>query len=266
MDIMSYNNNHNNDDKKKDKKTLYQFLDKEGFYIILFLCVCIVAVTAIWVSNQDDGQIIGENPSDQLEDLNETTLVDEPSEEDETSETVVIPKSEQEDVAAPEKEEDPAKEEQEVEPEADEETATNIREIRTMLMPVMGQYGLPYADDKLVYHKTLEQWSTHRGVDIQADEGSPVRAALEGEVIEVVNDTVMGITITIDHGDELLTRYSNLSTDAMVKIGDQVSKGQIISGVGRTASVKSEEGPLLHFQVIYDGRTVNPMEYLPANS
>ncbi len=264
---MSYNNNHNNDDKKKSKRSLYQFLDKEGFYIILFLCVCIVAVTAIWVSNQDS--IIGEKPSDQVEDNStDVTLVDKPSsEEEETSETIVIP---QKDKTETTKESEPTKETPKKEENDDikqeKETVSETKSFHAMIMPVVGQYGLTYADDKLVYHKTLEQWSTHRGIDIHADEGAPVRAALDGEVVEVTNDTVMGITITIEHEDELLTRYSNLSTDAMVKIGNQVKKGQIISGVGKTASIKADEGTLLHFQVIRDGKIVDPMAYLPKNN
>lgn len=131
-----------------------------------------------------------------------------------------------------------------------------------MAVPVLGKVTLPFADDKLVYHKTLEQWSTHKGIDILAQEGAPVKAALDGEVVEVVNDTIMGITITLKHSDDLLTRYSNLSTDAMVKVGDMVKKGQTISGVGRTASSKTAEGSVLHFQVLKDDQFVDPEIYL----
>ncbi len=134
--------------------------------------------------------------------------------------------------------------------------------VETMAMPVAGNLMLPFADDHLVYHKTLDQWSTHKGIDIQAAEGTPVKAALDGEVVEVVNDTIMGISIVLRHDNELLTIYSNLSTDAMVEIGEQVKKGQTISAVGKTASVKTLEGPLLHFQVFKDDKFINPEPYL----
>ncbi|GAB6086258.1 peptidoglycan DD-metalloendopeptidase family protein [Alkaliphilus crotonatoxidans] len=272
---MSFDNNQDNN-KKNQKKSLYQFLDKEGFYIILFLCVCIVAVTAIWVSNQNqDPQMVEEPP---LVDQ-EQSLVEGPSEEEEpeSSETFenVSPKkdeAEEEKTAAPEADtdEEPQSDSEEKTESDSEETAMDEAPVQggiteVMALPVIGRIGLPYADDRLVYHKTLDQWSTHKGVDILADEGTPVRAALPGEVIEVVNDTIMGITITLAHEGDVLTRYSNLSTDAMVQVGDYVTKGQIISGVGRTASIKSEEGPLLHFQVIVDSRTVDPQLYLPKN-
>lgn len=73
----------------------------------------------------------------------------------------------------------------------------------------------------------------------------------------------MGIVITLKHDEYLITRYSNLSTGAMVSVGDFVEKGQVISGVGRTSIAKSEEGPLLHFQVINDTRLVDPKLFLP---
>lgn len=273
VDFMSKDNNQN-DNKKNQKKSLYQFLDKEGFYIILFLCVCIVAVTAIWVSNQNQDPYVAEEESPLFEDPTNVTLVEEPVDEM-TKETTGVPNK---DEAVPPKNENTnpesnkvdetikVQDEKELEKETEETSMEGVKgeigNFQVMTMPVLGKIGLPFADDRLVYHKTLDQWSTHKGLDIHAEVGAPVRAALAGEVIEVINDTVMGITITIEHDENLLTRYSNLSTDAMVKVGDKITKGQIISGVGKTASVKSLEGPLLHFQVIYDGKAVDPQLYL----
>ena len=273
--VVSFDNNH--DDKKKPKRSLYNILDKEGFYIILFLCVCIVAVTAVWVSNQNQNSLIGEGePRVIEEDLPEVTLVDGASKENEesSSETAAKPVKEnnQENTneakvpnSSTNSNSTLPKEDKvnEVEKELRESTPKQVSANLAMAMPVVGKLGLPFAQDHLVYHETLEQWSTHKGIDIHADEGAPVRAVLEGEVIEILNDTIMGITISLLHDDDTITRYSNLSTDAMVKVGSMVKKGQIISGVGKTASVKTVEGPLLHFQVIKDGKAVDPQAYLP---
>ncbi len=268
---MSFDNNH--DDKKKSKRSLYNVLDKEGFYIILFLCVCIVAVTAVWVSNQNQDPLVGEDTPNRLEeDQPEVTLVEGNIEapEDSSSETVAKPAKEENESTKPQttegdKEAIPKNEENtDAEENSSEETDETVASANlVMSMPVVGTLGLPFAQDHLVYHETLEQWSTHKGIDIHAEEGAPVRAALDGEVIEVLNDTIMGITISVLHDEDTITRYSNLSTDAMVKVGAIVSKGQIISGIGTTASVKTLEGPLLHFQVIRDGKPVDPQAYLP---
>ncbi|ABR46590.1 peptidase M23B [Alkaliphilus metalliredigens QYMF] len=287
------NNNKNNNDKKKDKKTLYQFLDKEGFYIILFLCVCIVAVTAIWVSNQSGDDFISEAPEDrgpdvtlvegdgeeqeQEEDSRETAIVGESEEEGEPSEETsqnTEKLEEQEQIqeqesekpiveATPKQEEKPKTQEIIEDKDAKEEVAPTASSAQDMALPVVGKLGMSFADDRLVYHRTLEQWATHHGIDLHAEEGAPVKTVLTGEVVEVLNDSIIGITVTIDHGDGLMTRYSNLSTDAMVNVGDHVEKGKTISGVGKTSVNKREEGALLHFQVLKDNKPVDPQAYLP---
>ncbi len=283
---MSLENNNNNDRNKKEKKSLYQIMDKQGFYIILILCVAIIAATAFWVDNQGEDYFIGEGPTNPFEEdmQPEVTLVEDneaveetddaqetgkigqgkPVKEEDDEKSSDTPKNQVKQDGKDNKEDiqkDSDKEEKLEEtagPEASEETSASV----SMMVPVIGKLTLPFADDHLVYHKTLDQWSTHKGIDIQATEGSPVKAALDGEIVEVINDTIMGITITIKHNDDMLTRYSNLSTDAMVKVGDQVEKGQTISGVGKTASNKTLEGPVLHFQVLKDDKFIDPQIYL----
>ncbi|KAB3539695.1 peptidoglycan DD-metalloendopeptidase family protein [Alkaliphilus pronyensis] len=271
--------NHNNDNKKP-KRSLYNILDKEGFYIILFLCVCIVAVTGIWVSNQDPDYMLTEEPP-RLEEDPDITLVDEGESaiEESSEDTMDLNPEEnteeegQQTASADGIQSSPAtqaeleeNQQENVDNDGFEEVMAVSSELRNnMLMPVIGRRGLPFASDKLVFHQTLEQWSTHKGLDIHAEEGAPVRAVLDGEVLEILNDTIMGITITLQHDGELLTKYSNLSTDALVEVGEIVEKGQIISGVGKTASTKTIEGPLLHFQVIDNGVNVDPEIYLPKS-
>ncbi len=287
---MSSENNNNNDNKdnknKKTKKIFYQIMDKQGFYIILILCLIIVAATAFWVDNQKGDYFIGEDPTIPFgeDEQPEVILVeddeDNDKETDETKETGKIGEGKpEEDEKIPSK--DPKKDSKEKSKEKIKETPAEkdgkngktketsasgdsgeISITEDMAIPVTGKLILPFADDRLVYHKTLDQWSTHKGVDIQAAEGTPVKAVLDGEVVEILNDTIMGISIVIKHDNELLTIYSNLSTDAMVEVGEKVKKGQTISAVGKTASVKTLEGPLLHFQVLKDDKFVDPELYL----
>lgn len=287
---MSSENNNNNDNKdnknKKTKKIFYQIMDKQGFYIILILCLIIVAATAFWVDNQKGDYFIGEDPTIPFEEDEQPEVIlveddeDNDKETDETKETGKIGEGKpEEDEKIPSK--DPKKDSKEKSKEKIKETPAEkdgkngktketsasgdsgeISITEDMAIPVTGKLILPFADDRLVYHKTLDQWSTHKGVDIQAAEGTPVKAVLDGEVVEILNDTIMGISIVIKHDNELLTIYSNLSTDAMVEVGEKVKKGQTISAVGKTASVKTLEGPLLHFQVLKDDKFVDPELYL----
>lgn len=279
------NNNDNNNNNKKEKKSLYQIMDKQGFYIILILCVAIVAATALWVDSQKEDYFIGEGPTNPFEEdvQPEVTLVEENEavEDDAAQEAGRIgegkPKDDMVEAPAASSEESnqqakapatPVKEDEDHNVEEVQETAAlpdssqEASATVNMMIPVVGRLILPFADDHLVYHKTLDHWSTHKGIDIKASEGTPVKAALDGEVVEVISDNIEGIVITLKHQNDIYTRYGNLSTDAMVKVGDKVTRGQTISGVGKTASNKSLEGPLLHFQVFIDDSFVDPEIYL----
>jgi len=138
--------------------------------------------------------------------------------------------------------------------------------METMVVPVFGTAYTEFSEDTLVYSKTLDQWSTHTGIDIRAEEGSPVRAAMNGVVEELLNDPQFGLTIVINHGGEVYTRYSNLSTLDLVTINQNIKKGDVISGVGKTALYEIADDPHLHFEVIKDGKNIDPKKYLPKQS
>ena len=138
--------------------------------------------------------------------------------------------------------------------------------METMLTPVFGTICLDFSGEELVYSKTLDLWTTHQGLDIKTEEGSQVRAAMDGTISEIVNDSQWGMTIIIDHGSGIATKYSNLSTLDMVIIGQKVKKGDVISGVGKTALWEISEEPHLHFEVLKDGKNLDPKIYLPKKS
>ncbi len=109
----------------------------------------------------------------------------------------------------------------------------------------------------------MEEWTSHKGIDILAKEGGgEVKAALSGEVVEVYEDPLWGIVTIIDHGNGLMTKYANLSNKEMVKEGFKVTKGQVINRVGSSASIEMMEEAHIHFEVIKDGIHVDPKDYL----
>lgn len=138
--------------------------------------------------------------------------------------------------------------------------------LETMVVPVFGTTYTEFSEDALVYSKTLDQWSTHTGIDIKAEEGSPVRAAMDGTVAELLNDPRLGLTIIIDHGSKTYTKYSNLSTLDLVTVNQSIKKGDVISGVGKTALYEIADDPHLHFEVIKEGKSIDPKKYLPRQS
>lgn len=99
----------------------------------------------------------------------------------------------------------------------------------------------------------------HPGIDIAADEGTPVVATADGVIVESGwNSGGYGYMVDIDHGNGIITRYGHNSQLA-VSVGTAVKKGQVIAYVGNTGF---STGPHLHYEVRVNGRAVNPDKYL----
>ena len=126
------------------------------------------------------------------------------------------------------------------------------------IAPAEGSILKEYSGKGLVYSKTLDQYMVHKGIDIKGSLDAQVRAVADGTVTNVFTDDTMGITIVIDHGNDISTVYSNLSTDSMVETGDTVKQGQVISGIGDTALFECSDEAHLHFEVMKNGRNINP--------
>lgn len=101
----------------------------------------------------------------------------------------------------------------------------------------------------------------HSGLDIAADEGTPVKAVADGTVIDAGDFFFSGNMIYVDHGQGIITLYAHLS-GIDVKPGDTVRQGEIIGSVGQTGRVT---GPHLHFAVLANQTLIDPIFMLPAN-
>jgi murein DD-endopeptidase MepM/ murein hydrolase activator NlpD len=97
----------------------------------------------------------------------------------------------------------------------------------------------------------------HQGVDVRADEGTPVYAAAPGRVELTDYSSRTGLFVRIDHGNEVFTRYAHLS-EVSVAPGERVAAGQIIGRSGATGRVT---GPHLHFEVNEGGKPQDPLSY-----
>lgn len=134
--------------------------------------------------------------------------------------------------------------------------------VTSLISPVGGNVLKKHSDTELSYSKTMEDWRLHKGVDISAPIGTTVIASATGEVSECYTDTACGVTIIIDHGNGLSTKYSNLASTEMVEVGQAIESGAAIGVVGDTAEFEIADEAHLHFEVIKDGRSVNPEEYI----
>lgn len=102
----------------------------------------------------------------------------------------------------------------------------------------------------------------HEGVDIASRFGSEIKAMGGGVVSFAGDKDGYGCTVEINHGNGYATRYAHCKS-VLVRVGDRVTKGQGVALVGTTGR---STGPHLHFEVLRDGRAVNPSSYLKSSS
>ncbi|MNI34412.1 Murein DD-endopeptidase MepM [compost metagenome] len=102
----------------------------------------------------------------------------------------------------------------------------------------------------------------HAGIDIAGKIGDPVYAAGAGKVITTDKDSSHGKYIVVEHPGGLQTWYLHLSS-IDVSTGDTVTKGESIGKLGNTGR---STGPHLHFEIVKQGKQINPLPYLEQNN
>lgn len=102
------------------------------------------------------------------------------------------------------------------------------------------------------------QAAMHRGVDIAARRGSPVRSPANGRVTRAGRWGAYGLMVEIDHGDGLVSRYAHCSK-LLVKRGQTVSRGDHIARVGSTGKATAAH---VHYEVLKGGLHQDPMKYV----
>jgi murein DD-endopeptidase MepM/ murein hydrolase activator NlpD len=105
---------------------------------------------------------------------------------------------------------------------------------------------------------------SHEGIDIGAPQGTPIYAAAAGRVTASGwLGSNPGNGVKIDHGNGYLTKYFHASA-LHVRAGQTVSAGQTIASVGKTGNAATTP-PHLHFEIWYNGRALNPVQYLTGS-
>ena len=100
----------------------------------------------------------------------------------------------------------------------------------------------------------------HSGIDIGAEPGTPCRIAAAGTVVFAGWRNGYGKTIIVDHGDRIHTLYGHLSRLGVSR-GQRVEQGAVL---GLTGTTGRASGPHLHYEILANGRPVDPGPYLAA--
>lgn len=109
----------------------------------------------------------------------------------------------------------------------------------------------------LIYYENT--YMQNSGIDYKASEKFDVVSILDGTVINVKNDDILGTIIEIRHNNDLISVYQSMS-DVIVKIDDNVMQGQIIGKSGAN-NLNKDLKDHLHFELFYQGQIVNPDNY-----
>lgn len=112
-------------------------------------------------------------------------------------------------------------------------------------------------------HPVLRYKRMHEGVDFRADINTEVYATGDGVVRFASRNGSYGNLLEIDHGFGMVTRYAHLSSFVKgVRPGKRVQRGELVAYTGNTGLT---EGPHLHYEVLVDGKPIDPLTYLIAD-
>lgn len=157
--------------------------------------------------------------------------------------------------------ENKTKEEKPVENKQEETKQEEVKDL-SFVKPADGEIVKDYSKDNLVYSSTLEEWTTHLGIDIAMQKTDVVKAVADGKVKSIKNDPRYGLTVVIEHQNGFESIYSSLLTAEFITVGEEIKQGSTIATVGNTATFEIADTTHLHFEMKKDGQNVDPNIYI----
>ncbi len=124
------------------------------------------------------------------------------------------------------------------------------------IMPTGGWLTSQFSRSR--FHPILHSARAHEGIDVVAPMGAPIVAPAAGRVISAGRESGYGLSLEIDHGNGIVTRYAHASR-LMVSVGDRVTRGQVIAAVGNSGLAT---GPHLHYEIHLRGKAVDPLTFV----
>ncbi len=226
---------------KINKQSVKTFFQKQGLYVLIFLCVVAAGITALVAWPRPNDSI----PEDSGTDV---SLIDVPSLDEEMANASQTPAPTMSPTPAP----SPT-------PKPSAKDNSNGSGSISLKKPVDGKIVNSFSGDELVFFASLNIWATHNGVDIQAEKDTPVVAALSGTVQDVYADESNGGVIVVSNSDKVSTVYSGLG-EMSVNKGDKVNAGQQIGKIGEMPK-ELDLSYHLHFEYIVNGNYKDPAKY-----
>ena len=211
---------------KKDQ--FKRFIKKDGFYVVLFVCLCLVATVGVVVANKSTNNTVEEN-------IAENTIENTEDNSTTTGNTF------------------------------DESVATSSQS-QSFTSPIKGGVITRLYNLEPRLNESGQSASVYKGIDIEAAEGTEVLAIGDGKVVEAgKGNSKEGCFVKIEHQNGIVGFYGNLDPEIKVKEGDNVKKGDSIGKIGKTIqnspSDRVSENYLM-FHMENSKEPVDPQKYL----
>ncbi len=149
----------------------------------------------------------------------------------------------------------------------DTEAVSPEKALPEFASPVGGYLLNAFSEAVPVFSVTMNDYRTHSGVDIYAEQGMAVCAAADGVIGAIWEDPMMGTCMTVVHSGGAVSTYKGLYStipDGIAQ-GVEVAKGDPIAAVGDTALAEIEEESHVHYELAIDGVNVDPCLYMEFN-
>lgn len=274
------------DQNKKNK--VKDFFRREGFYVVLFVCLCLVATVAAFTvrknsiskeQNKVNNELSLNEAEDNISSKTDSNFNKQNAERVENNDELA--NNNEENLSEPEvaNVDDEVANNENQGTEVAENQTTEVTEEETadvsagtdtevvLSLPIDGNIAISREFGKMIrtyLDENRSEDTSRRGIDINASVGTLVKAAAEGKVEEVSSNTTDGTYVVIAHANGLKTKYTNLSEEVKVAVEDVVNAGTEIGTVGNTSGIFTSKvcGDVLNVQVQdANGNDVNPSSY-----
>ena len=260
------------DQNKKNK--VKDFFRKEGFYLVLLVCLCVVATIAAFTIKKnsvakEQNKTSNELSLNDVQDSN-SSEVDSNVNKQNAERVESNDKLANNEESLPNDNGEQVSQDNNLDQEAGVDVSAGTDNNVVLSFPIDGEVAISREFGKMIRTYSDEnktEDTSRKGIDINAAVGTVVKAAAEGKVEEVSSNTTDGTFVVIAHANGLKTKYANLSEDVKVAVGDVVSAGTEIGTVGNTSGIFTSKlcGDVLNVQVEdVNGKDVDPSAYFIA--
>lgn len=131
-----------------------------------------------------------------------------------------------------------------------------------LVWPIEGNVLLDYSMDQTIFFPTLQQYQYNPAMVLSGKVNEKVYFVAKGKVTNITTNEVTGCTVTQDLGDGYTAIYGQLK-ELNFEVGEMVESGQVVGYVSEPTKYFSVEGSNVYFQLLKDGKPIDPEEILP---